>query len=113
MSIKNRPTKELKTPNGHTVVVYDYITGGEMMQFQEIFLENMSTTEIVAMEKDGASDKISAVQMLKGKRLLAELLVVSVDGDTEMSVLDLLVEDSQFILTTLDSYVTESGGKKK
>lgn len=113
-----RSTKELITPNEHKVVVYDYVTGGELRQFQAFFLEDMHADDLAGGDasKSQALSKIKASTMLKAQELLVELLVVSVDGeegDGWKMVADLRPEDTDFVIAALDKYTTDAEGKKK
>lgn len=113
-----RETKELTTPGDHKIVVYDYISGGELRQIQALFVEDMSASDIVPDEesKETPLDKVKASTMLKAQELAIELLVVSVDGETGNGwelVSNLRPVEMDYVITEIDKYVTTAEGKKK
>lgn len=112
-----RDTRTLETPNKHKVVVYDYISGGEMRRFQSLFLRDMTTSDLGTPEdqdvEKALAGRISANTLLEAQNLLAEMLVVSVDGDKEASIMDLRPEDTEYVIKELDSMAKPATSKKK
>jgi hypothetical protein len=104
----DRPTHELTTANGHTVVLHDYLTGGERQYISEPLLQG---TDISL--QDGKLGTMSAAVITAANNRTIEKMVVSLDGSAEnvlSRVLDLREEDFQEIVTAINT-ITE--GKKK
>jgi hypothetical protein len=66
-----RPTREITTSNGHTVVLNDYITGEENRQIRAIYIRSLKKPEA---EQDSAAIEFEA------DNKSFELCVVSVKG---------------------------------
>lgn len=102
--MSTRPTKEFKTSSGRTVVLNEYLTGGEFRQIQAILMDRMSTKDVT--DGLGGLDNLPATSMFKAQDRALELLVVSVDGNTEnayQAVLDMPQDESdQFFTIALD-----------
>src|SRR3954463_9082291 len=101
--MNERPTHELATTNGHTVVLRDYITGAENRQIKAIYINtrNIGDTADAAKVIFDAEDKT------------LELVVVSVDGKTEnvaAEVMALPVADQREVADEVTEIVE---GKKK
>lgn len=125
MSI-TRTTKTIETPNGHKVVVFDYISSGEMRKFQNIFFSKMDENELVeAAKKEGGgtidqkklgekvASKIGGSTLLEAQELLCKLLVVSVDDDKDADVMDLRPADADAVIAELDEMAKPVDSKKK
>jgi len=109
METKERPKIEFKTKNGHVIVVKEYITGREANEIQGSYLKN-AKVKIV----NGAPqiDDFDVTADDKAKRLMIELMIISVDGNTEGvtdAVLDLNNIDYEEVVEKLN----ELTGKKK
>jgi len=98
-----RTTREFQTTGGHTVVMFDYITGGEFEQL-------MKAMQVAPTE--GAGVNISAA--LEANHLAYTLLVRSIDGTTE-NVVDTILALPLADYTDIRNVVEEmtSGNKKK
>jgi hypothetical protein len=84
--MNNAPTKELTTPNGHKVVMKQYVTGREFLS-------------IAKEAPASAATATNADNIEKGLKMLA-LSIVSVDGVSDNVadvVQDLPLEDYMFI----------------
>jgi hypothetical protein len=66
-----RPTREFKTSGEHTLVLNDYITGGENWQIRQIYTQGATTKE------DAGTTALNA------EKRAFELIVVSLNGTTE------------------------------
>src|SRR4051812_11402698 len=107
-----RSTQNLTTPNGHEVVLYDYITGREQRQIQEVFLSKMQIkagAEVSGFNASAASEAqdvaISViVSLLDGKReeKAADGTVLTIVD----RVLNLPAEDTQAIIEAINE-ITE------
>lgn len=49
--MSNRPTKEIKLPSGDTVIFYEYITGRDKREIEEIFLRDVSMKQSASSEE--------------------------------------------------------------
>ncbi len=117
MENEKRTTNEFKTKNGHAIVIKDYITGREANAIQASYLKDAKVSIVNGAPQienfDVSSDE-------KAKRVMFEMMVVTVDGKTEKivdgktlgiadMVLDLRNEDYEEIVEKLN----EKTGKKK
>lgn len=93
-----RTTKEIITPvDKHKIVIYDYITGREVEEIEDIFLSE---------EKEGEKSHVR-----RSAHKSIEMLVVSVDGkDTKVldRILDFKKEDYRLIINAVTDII---GGK--
>jgi hypothetical protein len=115
-----RATKTIHTPgtdndSGHTIVMYNYITGGEHLRLQDVFLSRMEVSRFSgSQEKPEADVKgLTGSVAVESVKLAIEMLVVSVDGKTEnvvSSVLALPLADYEAVKEALDEVA--DGGKK-
>ena len=88
-----RTTKEFETPNGHSVVMYDYITGGEVQAIAR--KAPKEATAAAAAQIDAANEAL-------------EILVRSLDGETETvlkRILDLPLADYQAISAEVQALI--------
>lgn len=101
-----RPTKIIKTPNEHEVVVYTYLTGREKRETQRPFykLAKVSETDITNTKNPDdlklSMDEIPPEVIEDAQDALIKALVVSVDGSDKNvleSVLELRDEDFEFV----------------
>lgn len=98
-----REIKTIKTPNGHEVEMYTYITGREMRDIQNIFLEK---TTMSVKGKQAEMSAIPANLSSRAEDKTISLLVVSVDGQMGNSakfVGDLRLEDYDAVMKELNS----------
>lgn len=109
MDTKNRPTVEITTQGGHTIVTKSYATGREANIIKSVYIESIKASVV------GNVAKIDSVDLQAEERAInkmIELMVVSVDGvsdDILNQVLDLPQQDYNMIVEKLD----ELTGKKK
>lgn len=124
MSSLERPTRTIKVSEAHTVVVYDYISGGELRKVQALYLRNVKAGEITA--KPGLTEKEMAAEMMKdvpasvlfeAQDLTLKMLAVSVDGcpieEAYQAVQDLLPEELTAVLNILQEYINSSDSKNE
>ena len=113
--MSDRSTRKIQAGT-HEIVIYDYITGGEHLRLQDVFLSRMEISRFSGADGNTQAD----VKGLTGSvgaaavKLAIEMLVVSVDGKSEgvlEVVLGLPLPEYEIVKTALDE-VTE-GGKKK
>ena len=74
-----RSKKEFTTSNGHAIVMYDYITGGEFEQLMKAMPS--ATTDM---------SSVTVASALEANHLALKLLVRSVDGNAEDVVATIL-----------------------
>lgn len=116
--MQNRTTKEIITPGGNKVVVYDYMTGGELRKIQALYMEGLTAGD-VAGAGEGISkimDKVPVATVLKAQELALQLLIVSVDGATDnpfQSAMDLPEADLDVLIKEIDKYTSGTNPKKK
>jgi len=106
---KERPTIEMKTPSGITLVIKEYSTGRESNEMQNIYLSSAKISVVGNTPKIDGFDPKAEEQVIKK---MIELLVVSVDGVTENvvdAVLDMRTSDYDAVVEKLN----EVTGKKK
>ena len=99
----------MTTKNGHKIVMKEYITGREANEIQASYLKD-ANVKIV----NGAPqvDNFDVTADEKAKRIMMDLMIVSVDGVTENvadAILDLRNEDYEEVIEALN----EKTGKKK
>ena len=76
----DRETKTIKTESGHEIVYYTRMTGGEYFE-----LEDREIGENVEIEGTRGQTRINAGAVNKARRrALADLLIVSVDGEKDI-----------------------------
>jgi hypothetical protein len=95
-----RPTFEVKTTGGHTIVLNEYITGAENWEIRKYYISG-----------DAAADKGDLA--LRAEKLAYALIVVSVDGvstDVANTLLALPLPDYKEIVEHVTAI---SEGKKK
>lgn len=109
METSQRPTREITTKGGHRVVLKTYATGRESAEIQAVFMRSAKYhLEGNEMKMDGFDPSVTIEA--NGKSF--ELLVVSVDGETddiENRVYNLPTEDCDDVLAAIE----EATGKKK
>lgn len=91
-----RTTKSIQTQNGHTLVLRDYITGGEKREIQAIYVQAVAEEKKVAEVSAQADDKAF------------ELVLVSLDGTNDnlvSRVLDLPQEDFEEVTSAVGEVV--------
>ena len=106
-----RPTREITTTNGHTVVLREFITGREQREIQQIFLRKVQMGKLTMDEPTINSFDASAVGEAQDKAVA--FVVVSVDGNTEGvvdAVLNLQSQDTQEVIDAINEI---TAGKKK
>ena len=106
---KERPTVEVKTPNGHVVIVKAFATGRESNELQNIYLASAKISVVGNVPRIDGFDPKAEEQVINK---MIELLVISVDGestDVVNTVLDMNVVDYQAVVEKLN----EVTGKKK
>lgn len=117
MTTIQRTTQEIITPNGHKVVTYDYLTGGEMRKLTAFYLDGINASDITT--QGGANkmlEKVSASTLFKAQELALSLLIVSVDGETEnafekcMALRDV---DLDAVINKIDLYTSQTTLPKK
>lgn len=111
-----RSTKEIETPGGHKVVIYDYMTGGENRKLQAVYMEGLTAQDINGTQIAEIMRKVPVATVFKAQEFALEMLIVSVNGVSENAyklALDLKEEDLSAIFTEIDKYTTESSTKKK
>ena len=72
-----RPTTELKTTNGHTAVLLEYLTGRELRSIQETVMKPSR------FEHEGKEVGISGETVMAMQDRCVNLAVKSLDGSTE------------------------------
>lgn len=98
----DREIKDFETKNGHKVRMYTYITGGEMRQIQDVYLEK---AEVSLSGKDVSFSGITGDLASKAQDKTFELLIVEIDGSSEnvvKSVADMRVEDYDEVVKALN-----------
>lgn len=106
MPTQERTTKEITTPSGHKIVIFDYMTGGELRKIQALYLEHISAGDF------GSPDmmkKVPVVTMMKAQELALEMLIVSVNNETTdclKKVLDFREEDLDVVIKEVDQYAS-------
>lgn len=108
-----RETKTITTPSGIAVVIYTYLTGGEMRDMQRVLLKDVEIKDVANPTPDMTGFK--AGTMLEAQDYLLGALIVSVGGQTENKVkcvLDMRHNDTQFILDALNAISAEWNEKK-
>ena len=99
----DRPTHELTTSSGHTLILNDYITGGEKRQITEIYLR--------ALGPDKST--VNPTVTYEAENFALTHAVVSLDGSTD-NLIDRLLA---LPVTDYDEVVAEvktiTDGKKK
>lgn len=110
----SRTTKEIVTPNGHKVIIYDYITGGEARKIQSLYMENLSAGDFKGDTKEAIS-KLPVSVVYRAQEMALGLLILSVDGcpqeEAYQKAMDLREEDLDVLIQEIDEYT--SGSKKK
>lgn len=103
-----RETKEFKTSGGHTIVHKTYATGREYNEIQSIYLKDAKVNVIGGVTK---IEGFSANTDYDSNKKAIELLVVSVDGETNgyvEKVLDLPIKEFNEVVDLLNELM----GKK-
>lgn len=107
-------TKELKTPNGHTVLVRGFVTGLidqevkkiELGAYKSHFESKMGSSDITSLDPNTIPDDSKVVMetnpsvQIDADNKLLELMVLAVDGDTGdvlNKLLGLPAQDTQFV----------------
>ncbi|MGY3406097.1 hypothetical protein ACVWZV_002210 [Bradyrhizobium sp. GM5.1] len=114
--MSDRATRSLSTKNGHQVVLFTYMTGGEFEQVQDVFLKKMEVGRIERGADGAASAQfsgVSASMATESGHLSIKTMVVSVDGKTDnvlAEVLKLPVIDYREVLAAIEE---ATGDKKK
>lgn len=100
-----RETREITTPGGHKVVLRTYLTGGESRAIRALIFADIHY-EMPDVEGGKPSMKdVPADFIVKQEQKKIELLVVSVDGDTNAPAAkldDLLEVDYNAVLEEID-----------
>lgn len=78
-----RETKIITTPGAHTVELYTYLTGRESVQIKEIMYTDMKMTASDIANGKVTLGEMSPAFMIKQEQKALELLLVSVDSETE------------------------------
>jgi hypothetical protein len=119
MTTQNRTTQEIETPNGHKVIIYDYITGGEARQIQALYMDSLTAGDITGAGKKDVENAIKHVPLtvlFKAQELALKLLIVSVDGcereDAYDAAMNLREDDLDVLIAAIDKYTTGSLPKK-
>jgi len=105
-----RPTKTVKTPNDHEVVIKSWLTAGENQNLQRAFLSKAKTSFNKASARENPEeainlDDMSADSMLDIQNKMIEVYVESIDGKTEdilKVALDLRSDDFEFIIVQIN-----------
>jgi len=96
-----RPKKEIKTPNGHLVVINTYLTGGESDTLKELIWGSIG----LDIEHQKVANTMPGSALLQQERKTLEFMVVSVDGvaaDVINLLRDLPQEDYQAVVTAVN-----------
>jgi len=121
--MSERTTKEIVTPNGRKVIIFDYITGGEMRKIQALYTENLSAKDLMQnVNKENTTpgevmmSKVPANIVMKAQEMALAFLIVSVDGGSKetayQDALDMLPDDLTFLIARIDEYTSGSTTKK-
>lgn len=108
-----RSTKELTTPNGAKVVVYDYVTGGEMRKIQALFVATLTAGDL---SSSTPMDKVPATIVYQAQDLALSILVVSVNGETKDAyqlVQNLKPDDLDYVIAEVDKLTSATTLPKK
>lgn len=114
-----RSIKEITTPNGHKVIIYDYITGGEARKIQALYMESIKAGDVVGAGKstDDIIKNVPVTTVLKAQELALSFLIVSVDGSTKEEAfkraMDLREADLEVLIGEIDKYTAGTIAKKK
>lgn len=76
-TIPQRPTKEIKTSGGHTIVINQWITGGDARDIRNVFIGEADVSFV------GDKPQVSGVKanvQAKAEDRAIQAVVVSVDG---------------------------------
>ena len=98
-----RSTKELITPSGAKVVVYDYVTGGEMRKIQALFVGTLTAGDLAGANP---MSKVPATIIYEAQNLALSLLIVSVNGETKDAyqlAQNLKPEDLDYVIAEIDN----------
>jgi len=112
MTTQERSTKKIITPNKHEVLVYDYLTGGEMRRMNALYMEGLKAGDV--MNADGNIQKamkdVPVSVVLKAQELALEMLILSVDGGAKETAysdaMNMREEDLEFLMSEIDQYTT-------
>lgn len=100
--MQNRPTTELTTPNGHKIVLKDWITGRE---FESLSAPLLKLYKINASKGAVEEPAVGGDVMTEMNKQALIVWVESVNGSTENiydTLLDMRQEDYLFVKTAID-----------
>lgn len=118
--MSNRPTTEVKLPNGDTVIFYEYITGRDKRAIEEIFLRDVSMKQSANSEelktKKGGQVELTGLKgttRFEAENKAFSLAVQSIKKSDSTTVetpeeiveyiLDLPMESYDIVVTTVNS----------
>lgn len=109
-----RETKEIKTPGGYVIVLWNYLTGADQREMDKVFLSYALNDETPATLP--VTTKIEIQQKQQDK--VIQLMVVSIDGEKDKekilkAVLDWPIIDFNFLLKEINSLTLGGETKKK
>lgn len=108
-----RQTTTFKTPNGHEIVAYSYLTGRDERALQAVYYEDFEITAAdVKAGKAEERSKISGLMMNRMHDVEIEQIVVSVDGKTE-NILDLVLDLRKEDYLAVREHINVVTGKKE
>ncbi len=109
----NRETTKFETPTGkQQIEIKTYITGKEKRDLTNIYLSGDISFSTESQNIKG----ISATLVDKAQDLALQLIVVSIDGETEglvQKILDMRSEDYDFIVKKVDEVQKGTSEEKK
>ena len=109
-----RSQKEIVTPNGNKVQIYEYLTGGELRQIQGLYMENLSADDFKGDTKSSMS-KVPVSTVFKAQEMALKFILISVDGcpttEAYQAAMDLRETDLDYLMKIVDEYT--SGNSKK
>jgi len=116
MTTQTRSTKEIVTPSGNKVVVYDYITGGEMRKITALYMRDITAGDFNGVGEKKAMSKVPVLAVFEAQELALKMLIVSVDGGSKEEAYDsamaLREEDLAVLMTEIDQYTSGTTEKK-
>ena len=107
----SRPTKELTTPNGHVVILKEYLTGREKRELTNIFFGNNLT-----LSPEGGVEGLNAAAVNAAQDLAFKTVIVSIDGSAEKivdTILDMHAEDYSAIVVAVNEVSNDANFAKK
>lgn len=108
--MSDRETKIIETSSGYKIEVHTFITGRELRQIQEIFLNEMQLKNTGGKPEIGA--KLKGEQLGMAEDLAIEAIVKSINDNTE-DVLNCVLDLPAIDFGEVKKYIDEISDVKK